>query len=690
MASFYDRVVSAYPSTSQMGGGQKYSYVRSGQNNINGDLGQQVLPPSVLESLPVQLVNKMVQGPGRGAGLVPGGVDESKLPSGTTSIMGQAPGRGGGQIVTGYQVPIDVPGMQEKDARGNAMPKFVAEYDNMGNFKQITTKDKYYVTSGKGRDDVYAKPIIDPSGRLVDSQASTQAMDDKQGSNFLGALASFVLPAIFPGVGSAISNQLMSAGISSPAIANAIGQGLFSSGATALGGGSTQDIIKAGLTSGLLSGATSTLSGTTPSVTTAPTSTASSGTGLSLGGGNLGLSATKSGLGITAASPGASAIGGSIGSQLAGITTGIGASSLLGGASTNDVIPPYQAQPVTPPTTPPAPIELPPPPPAPVTPPPAPPTDAFAGLSGADIALGMSGAGAAPGVAASTLPITASNIGAGMSVMDKLSEYGSGILDFAKANPSLAGSLLGALTGSISAAKAPTSQTTTTSIDPQIKAEYLANLERAKTAAAELGAKQYVEPGEKYKEAETALYNLGMTPFGAKDIQQFYNPYEEQVVQGALGDIERTRQMQALQDAQRATAARAFGGSRYGVQSALTNEAALRQAATTSGQLRQAGFTQAANLGLAARPLNISGLQTSLGLGAQRDALAQARLDAARNLPLERLAITGGALGLQPANVGQTATQPLYSSPLGSALSGGLTGAYIGSLLQPKQQVATG
>ena len=270
------------------------------------------------------------------------------------------------------------------------------------------------------------------------------------------------------------------------------------------------------------------------------------------------------------------------------------------------------------------------------------------------------------------------------SVFDTLAGYGSGILDFAKANPSLAGSLLGALGGGLSAANAPTSQTATTSIDPQIKAEYLANLERAKTTAAGLAPRQYADPGEMYTRAESQLYNLGMTPFGAADIQQFMNPYEDQVVQNTLADIERSRQMQALRDSQQATASRAFGGSRQGVQSALTNEAALRTAATTAAGLRQSGYTQAANLGLAARPMNIAGLQTSLGLGSQRDALAQARLDASRNAALERLQITGGALGLQPANVGQTSSQPLYTSGLGSALSGGLTGAYIGSLLQPR------
>jgi len=270
------------------------------------------------------------------------------------------------------------------------------------------------------------------------------------------------------------------------------------------------------------------------------------------------------------------------------------------------------------------------------------------------------------------------------SIFDKLAGYGSGVLDFAKANPSLAGSLLGALGGAVSAANAPKETTTTTSIDPAIKAEYLANLERAKSTAANLGPREFAQPGAMYTEAERNLYNLGMTPFGAADIMEFYNPFEEQVVQGALGDIERSRQMQDVADRARAVQARAFGGSRQGVQEALTNEAALRTAATTASGLRSAGFNTAANLGLSARPLNMSGLTTSLDLASRRDARRQAELDAMRNAPLERLAITGGALGLQPANTGGTTSQPLYTSTAGSALSGGLTGAYIGSLLQPK------
>ena len=346
---------------------------------------------------------------------------------------------------------------------------------------------------------------------------------------------------------------------------------------------------------------------------------ASSGTGLTAGGGGLGLTG-GGGLGLTA--PGAAAgssFGAGLGTTLAGINTGIGA-----GAGT-----------------------------------------------AAGSALGSLGMGA----------VDYSLTGAAPSVLSTLGNAGSAIWDFAKANPSIAGSLLGAVAGAVGANDAPTSQTATTSIDPQIKQEYLANLERAKTTAAGLEARQIAQPGAMYTGAEQQLYNLGMTPFGAADIERFFNPYEEQVVQGALGDIERTRQMQEQANMEQATRARAFGGSRQGVVSGMTNEAALRQSATTGAQLRSAGFNTAANLGLAARPMDIAGLQTSLGLGTTRTALEQARLDALRNLGTERLAITGGALGLQPANVGQTSSQPLYTSQAGSLLSGGLTGAYIGSLL---------
>ena len=203
----------------------------------------------------------------------------------------------------------------------------------------------------------------------------------------------------------------------------------------------------------------------------------------------------------------------------------------------------------------------------------------------------------------------------------------------------------GALGGST-----PSSSTTTSSIDPDVKAAYLRNLEEARTTAAGLGARQFAPYPE---------YNLGM-------VEKYMNPYENTVVQNALADIERQRQGQISAEGARATAARAFGGSRQGVTRSLVDEAALRNAGNLSAQLRQAGFAQAQNLGLSQEEL--------------RRQYEQQRLDAQRNLGLERLNVAQGALSLQPANLGQSTTNPIYKNQTASALGGALGGASLGSL----------
>ena len=79
-------------------------------------------------------------------------------------------------------------------------------------------------------------------------------------------------------------------------------------------------------------------------------------------------------------------------------------------------------------------------------------------------------------------------------------------------------------------------------------------------------------------------------------MSQYQNPFEQQVVDAALGDIERQRQMQVNNVGSQATAAGAFGGSRQGVAEAETNRAALDKSAQLAAQLRSQGFTQAADL----------------------------------------------------------------------------------------------
>jgi hypothetical protein len=241
----------------------------------------------------------------------------------------------------------------------------------------------------------------------------------------------------------------------------------------------------------------------------------------------------------------------------------------------------------------------------------------------------------------------------GGGIISGAGNLASGALNWATASPQNA--LMAASLG-LTASKAlgggtPSSSTATTSIDPDVKAAYLRNLEEARTTAAGLGQRQF---------APYAGYNLGM-------VQQYMNPYEQQVIQGTLGDIERARQGQISAEGARATASKAFGGSRQAVTRSLVDEAALRNATNAAAQLRQTGFAQAQNLGLSQQQM--------------MQQYEQQKLDAARNLGLERLNVAQGALSLQPARIGESTTTPIYQNQAASALGGALGGAQLGKLI---------
>ena len=225
-------------------------------------------------------------------------------------------------------------------------------------------------------------------------------------------------------------------------------------------------------------------------------------------------------------------------------------------------------------------------------------------------------------------------------------------------------------------------QTVTQQIDPAIREAYLANLQQARGVAEALPVRQFAGVTPLYEAGERQLTNLGLTPFSPEEITAFQNPYEEQVVQQTLRDIEEQRQMGQLAEAQRATAARAFGGSRQGVAQALTNEAALREAGRASAALRQQGFGQAAQLAQQARQIGRQGAMDVLGLGGARQQMTQQELDALRNIGLERLAISQGALAGNLPNLGMTQTSPLYRNVGSSILGGSLIGSQIGKGIQ--------
>ena len=222
------------------------------------------------------------------------------------------------------------------------------------------------------------------------------------------------------------------------------------------------------------------------------------------------------------------------------------------------------------------------------------------------------------------------------------------------------------------------SQTQTQSVDPQIKAAYLENLDLAKSTAGGLDARQFAGFTPEYQAAQDRLTNLGMTGFTPESINQFMNPYQEEVINSAMGDIERQRQMQQVTDAASATRAGAFGGSRQAVQSALTNEAALRQGASTAAQMRAQGYGQAAQLAQQAQTMGLQGVGAVMSAQQQQQLLEQQRLDAMRNLPLEQLALQQSALSAQPANLGMTSTTPTTRNAAAGALGGAMAGYQLG------------
>lgn len=77
------------------------------------------------------------------------------------------------------------------------------------------------------------------------------------------------------------------------------------------------------------------------------------------------------------------------------------------------------------------------------------------------------------------------------------------------------------------------------------------------------------------------------------DLSAYMNPYTTGVIDAAMGDLERSRQMARGSDSARAVKAGAFGGSRHGVLEGETNRAYDDNTARTVAGLRQSAFQNA-------------------------------------------------------------------------------------------------
>ena len=288
---------------------------------------------------------------------------------------------------------------------------------------------------------------------------------------------------------------------------------------------------------------------------------------------------------------------------------------------------------------------------------------------------------------------------------------------------------------------------TTNAVDPDIKQAFLANFQNAQSVAGALPTQQFAGLNPLYQAGEEALVNtalagpgiagtdlaaqmaayggvyqpamqtagqanLGMT--GPGNIASYMNPYTSQVRANALSDLESARRSAIQQTGERATQARAFGGSRQGVAEALTNAGFARQAGTLGTQLNENAFNNAVQLqaadlarqqqasaanqaaglsgaelrlrgagqlgSLAAQQqaLRLGGAQAVMGAGGARQALDQQQMDAIRNIGLQRLGIVQSSLGAQPANLGGTVSTPTSSNPAAGALGGAMAGFQMG------------
>lgn len=146
----------------------------------------------------------------------------------------------------------------------------------------------------------------------------------------------------------------------------------------------------------------------------------------------------------------------------------------------------------------------------------------------------------------------------------------------------------------------------------------------------------------------TGYQNGQIGTIAGTDLSQYTNPYENMVVQSALNDNDRARQMAIQQGQAQATASGAFGGSRHGVADSLTNQDYLRNAGTMASNLRSQGFQNAQ--GLAQQDIGNRASQEGLNLNS-----AQMRLAAQQGLFGQKLSAAGAYADNDARNAGMMA-----------------------------------
>ena len=223
---------------------------------------------------------------------------------------------------------------------------------------------------------------------------------------------------------------------------------------------------------------------------------------------------------------------------------------------------------------------------------------------------------------------------------------------------------------------------------------------------------------EPYLQASRDVTGMGLGALGASQgmfaptaegIGQYMDPYQQQVTQGALADIDRQGQLAQHAASAQAVSAGAFGGAREGIQRAelarnlqdiksrrifedrSRNFQQAQQTASQAFENQQARTMQAAplyqgiggqyaQLGQMQQGLQSADIGSQLQLGTLRQTQAQNVIDAARQTrllqqqePFERLQFASGMLTGTPASQ-MTVTQQPSTSPLMQTAGLGILG----------------
>jgi len=174
--------------------------------------------------------------------------------------------------------------------------------------------------------------------------------------------------------------------------------------------------------------------------------------------------------------------------------------------------------------------------------------------------------------------------------------------------------------------------------------------------------------------------NVGNNTVAGANLNQYMNPFQQQVIDASMSGLDRQRQMAQTGIGAQAQAAGAFGGSRHGVAQAETNRGFADVAGQTLAGLNMQNFTNAQQMGQFD-----AGQRQAAQMANQQAGLAGANLRMGAAGTLGNLANLGFGQGMQVQN--QQANMGAQQQQLMQALINAQRGQFAGFAGAPQQSV---